>query len=642
MFALLRTGFKATSQQAALAQTRLAAFGKTVKALAVSLAAPIVITFAVVGAEMVIAYFNRIKQARADLEATARRPQGEVFFRSIGGTAATKQTLQSNINDITKNLDILQDRVKSTKKELQSLEDTARTTYGGGGGGLPVEGVTDKSREDLKARLKADEAEIKRLELNYRTLVDRYIAAPDAATGLTDFPAPTVDAEGKSGADKAARDADRRAEEIAGLKRALALGEARARVLQIEEKIKAANLAITDAQNQNNFAALRQIEDLARALEDERKRTEIIIEYNAKMREIRETSQGEIRDLREKLAFQEKNLALQRAEIDFNAQNLAAQQELTRLKKEQSKTFEQQFTDRQRELGLISEPQYKEILKARERERLAGIEGLTSEQRQRGFDLYRQEIDPTPFESMRKNITQLKEELRELVDPVNQITGAATTIGDAFSQSFTDAISGSKSAKDALADFFQSVGSYFLDMAKQIIAKMIQIAILNSVARLLPSAGGFSFAGGNAASGLSAASLMGGVAPLPSFDGGGFTGFGAPSGGMDGKGGFPAMLHPNEMVVPLQQGGVTSNEVMQQAATAQLPFTRSAESLTPAQAMQAAGPIDVRYESQVINGVEYVTAEQHRKGMTQAAERGRALTLDAIFNSPKVRRKAGL
>lgn len=39
------------------------------------------------------------------------------------------------------------------------------------------------------------------------------------------------------------------------------------------------------------------------------------------------------------------------------------------------------------------------------------------------------------------------------------------------------------------------------------------------------------------------------AASLPSFDGGGFTGFGARSGGLDGKGGFMAMLHPRETVV---------------------------------------------------------------------------------------------
>jgi hypothetical protein len=42
-----------------------------------------------------------------------------------------------------------------------------------------------------------------------------------------------------------------------------------------------------------------------------------------------------------------------------------------------------------------------------------------------------------------------------------------------------------------------------------------------------------------------------------SFAGGGFTGRGARSGGVDGKGGFPAVLHPNETVVDHTKGQQT-------------------------------------------------------------------------------------
>ena len=42
----------------------------------------------------------------------------------------------------------------------------------------------------------------------------------------------------------------------------------------------------------------------------------------------------------------------------------------------------------------------------------------------------------------------------------------------------------------------------------------------------------------------------------------GFTGFGARAGGVDGKGGFPAILHPNETVIDHTKGqgmGATVN-----------------------------------------------------------------------------------
>ncbi|AIM40784.1 tail length tape measure protein [Idiomarinaceae phage Phi1M2-2] len=52
-------------------------------------------------------------------------------------------------------------------------------------------------------------------------------------------------------------------------------------------------------------------------------------------------------------------------------------------------------------------------------------------------------------------------------------------------------------------------------------------------------------------------STIEGVQP-PSFDGGGFTGRGARSGGVDGRGGFPAILHPNETVIDHTKQSSTS------------------------------------------------------------------------------------
>lgn len=48
--------------------------------------------------------------------------------------------------------------------------------------------------------------------------------------------------------------------------------------------------------------------------------------------------------------------------------------------------------------------------------------------------------------------------------------------------------------------------------------------------------------------------LLGG---LDTFDGGGFTGFGSRTGGVDGKGGFPAILHPNETVIDHTKRGAS-------------------------------------------------------------------------------------
>lgn len=48
----------------------------------------------------------------------------------------------------------------------------------------------------------------------------------------------------------------------------------------------------------------------------------------------------------------------------------------------------------------------------------------------------------------------------------------------------------------------------------------------------------------------------------PSFEGGGFTGYGSRSGGVDGRGGFPAVLHPNETVIDhTKEGGQQQNNI---------------------------------------------------------------------------------
>lgn len=48
---------------------------------------------------------------------------------------------------------------------------------------------------------------------------------------------------------------------------------------------------------------------------------------------------------------------------------------------------------------------------------------------------------------------------------------------------------------------------------------------------------------------------IGGIGSLLGFEGGGYTGMGARAGGVDGRGGFPAILHPNETVVDHTKGG---------------------------------------------------------------------------------------
>lgn len=112
--------------------------------------------------------------------------------------------------------------------------------------------------------------------------------------------------------------------------------------------------------------------------------------------------------------------------------------------------------------------------------------------------------------------------------------------------------SGVDEISDALAgaivdgeDWRESMANIFKGLARDILQSGIKQSIL-SVFKA-PKAGGGGF--------LSNLFGGGGLGGLLSFDGGGFTGAGARSGGIDGKGGFPAMLHPNETVVDHTKSG---------------------------------------------------------------------------------------
>ncbi|WP_417585142.1 hypothetical protein [Pelagibacterium sp.] len=104
-----------------------------------------------------------------------------------------------------------------------------------------------------------------------------------------------------------------------------------------------------------------------------------------------------------------------------------------------------------------------------------------------------------------------------------------STLASGFTDLFTGMIDGTKSATQAIGDLLSSLGKLLINNA------------FNSLFSGLFGSGG----------GLGGIFGGGGV---PSFAGGGFTGLGARSGGLDGNGGFAALLHPNETVIDHTKG----------------------------------------------------------------------------------------
>ena len=115
----------------------------------------------------------------------------------------------------------------------------------------------------------------------------------------------------------------------------------------------------------------------------------------------------------------------------------------------------------------------------------------------------------------------------------------------------------SSSVEDTLADSMLGLNSW-ADATKSILRDVAREFVKTYILKGVVS--GISGAIGGAL-GLRSASAS------PSFDGGGFTGIGPRSGGIDGKGGFSAILHPNETVVDHAKGqsaGGESSVIVQQ------------------------------------------------------------------------------
>jgi tape measure domain-containing protein len=322
-------------------------------------------------------------------------------------------------------------------------------------------------------------------------------------------------------------------------------------------------------------------------------------------------------------------------------------------------SFNKEIEDRKYNLGLISDDEYNELLIKRERERLRdAYPDLSEGKREEMVQLKRQEIDPTLGEGIKQRAGQVKRELKDLVDKTNQVAGAANAIGSAFSKSFVDVLRGSKTAKEALADFFKNVAEYFLDMAEKIISKMIVMAILNTLAKVLPtggdknsvpqtpgSIGGASTTGIVTPEGLSP-DLFRGAAKDGAYWQGGFNAFAnggivsKPTLGLVGEGG------ESEYIIPASKmlGAMKRYSAGARGASV-IPGGREQPGGVEG-AMATGTPIDVRYTVERINEVDYVTADQFRSGMQQAAEqgarRGEQRTLANLRQNTTTRRKLGL
>lgn len=304
----------------------------------------------------------------------------------------------------------------------------------------------------------------------------------------------------KQAAAKLAREAQRNFD--AQLQNLTKVEDRSLKTLLIEDKIK------IEKQKQQAITAgtldsVMQMQDIAaKNFELDIKQT-ALSEQQAKLENLRKQGLAQGLDV-QKVVEQMQNNIIEDKQIQLEREQLItqetkAQYDLRKQIEQLDRGLNQELQDRRYELGLITEKEYDRLRIERERQRLEeqyrGLPGAQGRIDQ-GVDLFRREIDPTFTEGLQTQLATVRRELDDLTKPINQVVNAANAIGDAFSQSFASVINGSATTQEALASFFQNLANYFLDMATQIIQKMIVMAILNQVTGILPGAkGAGSFAG---------------------------------------------------------------------------------------------------------------------------------------------------
>lgn len=132
---------------------------------------------------------------------------------------------------------------------------------------------------------------------------------------------------------------------------------------------------------------------------------------------------------------------------------------------------------------------------------------------------------------------------------VKEANDNAKAFGDIMGSAFEDAIIEGKKFGDVLKGLAQDILKVFL--RRQVTEPLAQAA--SGALGGLFSAGGGSFSDA--------------LSNLFSFEGGGWTGDGSRSGGLDGKGGYLAMVHPKERIIDTTKGGAGGGTTIVQNVT---------------------------------------------------------------------------
>jgi TP901 family phage tail tape measure protein len=538
----------------------------------------------------------------------------------------------------------------------------------------------------LRARERAARATLAlptRQDVSQPVVKKRNLRQPDPIVDQPDNRNSSRSSGGSSSAeDKAARDAERAAEKLR------------------EQQQAATNLLNTE---KDRLLIAETAGDFQRQIvQSMTKEYEIQREYNDKLNQSKSAEETLNLQLAKQNALRTNGLDLQRAmssELDSITQPLDSMIESSRQRLELEMRHQKLLADGVNpelakefaQLEITAEKQ-KELLTLRAAELEAAKAKLSAESDvakaiQEQIDkikellgLLDQSVDKSKKETeeerkKREEREEREAKAKESAQRLNDLYGGiVSTIEDgivgALQAGIDGLIDGTKSLDQALSDILRGVLQEISNMLLKFIVNTAMRALFPGAfadggvftqAGLAPYAKGGSFNAGQVQPFAS-----GGIVDSPTLFK--FANGGAMRTGVMGEAGPEAILPLKrgangqlgvQMVGPAQQfaanraaldgsttGSSTSSplaESRQALATAETSIRNRQADRSIEQAFSAPGQaLKIQYDSQVINNVEYVTSDQFQRGMSQAAERGRALTLGALKNSVKARRQVGI
>lgn len=146
----------------------------------------------------------------------------------------------------------------------------------------------------------------------------------------------------------------------------------------------------------------------------------------------------------------------------------------------------------------------------------------------------------------------IKNSADAMFNAMNPLTAYKNSLQEVGKTLDSIAVNSMKKFEDSIVAGLKSGKLAFKDFATYVVEQLIRVAIQQLLIAKLIDPFRVALGGGNLGSNIS--SGLNAFDSFQNFNNGGYTGNRARAGGIDGKGGFPAILHPNETVIDHTKG----------------------------------------------------------------------------------------